>query len=148
MFKPNFKKMCISSSNNTWPPKDNLKQLVGRCWIDCHFKNISGRNADDTKTFNNSVCENEAKWIIEKLLATNNDKFHTKIEAYQKKGWNEKEETCIFSILSRKAGLDLLWVVEKLLATRGLGVPVDKRIGKEFKPQTITLSPCLFSRCL
>ena len=48
----------------------------------------------------------------------------------------------------QKVGLDLLCVVEKVLATRGLGVPVDKRTGRELKLQTqwaITLFPCLFS---
>lgn len=39
-------------------------------------------------------------------------------------------------VLSRKVGLDLLWVVEKVLATRGLGVPVDERTGRELKLQT------------
>lgn len=51
----------------------------------------------------------------------------------------------------QKVGLDLLWVVEKVLATRGLGVPVDKRTGRELKLQTqwaITLFTCLFSMWL
>lgn len=41
-------------------------------------------------------------------------------------------------------GLDLLWVVEKEVATRGLGVPVDKRIGEGVKT-TDTVSLALFS---
>lgn len=41
---------------------------------------------------------------------------------------------------------DLLWVVEKVPATRGLGVPVDTRIGRELHPDGERLSvPLVFN---
>lgn len=46
-------------------------------------------------------------------------------------------------------GLDLLWVAEKEVATRGLGVPVDKRMGgvktTDSGPVSVALFLCSFS---
>ena len=89
--------------------------------------------------------DNEAKcrqsvysqWIIDKLFAPNDDRLTKNWSIPEKKKrWNEKKAACMFSAVSRKVGSDLLWVVEKVLATRGLGVPVDERIGRELQLQT------------
>lgn len=42
-----------------------------------------------------------------------------------------RNAACIDFILRRKVELDLLCVAGKELATRGLGVPVDKKKGRE-----------------
>lgn len=48
----------------------------------------------------------------------------------------------MFSTVSSKVGLDLLWAAEKEVATRGLGVPVDTRRGRELKLEPERASPC------
>lgn len=60
-------------------------------------------------------------------ICTKQWQINTNWSKLEKKRWNEKDAACIFSDLSRKVGLDLLWVVEKEVATRGLGVPVDEQ---------------------
>lgn len=55
------------------------------------------------------------------------------MEAYQKR-WNEKECSMHTFRFARKVELDLLCVVEKELATRGLGVP-ENRIERELRFQ-------------
>lgn len=63
-------------------------------------------------------------------------RINTNWSTTEKKKRNRKGAACIFSVLSRKVGLHLLWVVEKEVATRGLGVPVCKRIERELNLQT------------
>lgn len=98
---------------------------------------------------NKAKCRKSVQsyWIKEKLLAPNSDRL-TKIETYQKKGEMRRSAACIYFVLCRKVGFDLLCVVEKVLATRGLGVPADKMTGRELRLQTMShllLFPLVYS---
>lgn len=54
-----------------------------------------------------------------------------KLKDTRQNGEMRRSAACKHFILSRKVGLGLLCVVVKVLATRGLGVPVDNSTGRE-----------------
>lgn len=149
---------CFSS--NLCPPKENLVTVwVSQCLIISHHKTRLYLNTmqmynktnvnhpvQTSPSNNEAKCSKsvESRWIIEKLFAPNNDRL-TQTEAYQgekKVKWNGERHTYVL-LWAGRWGLDLLCVVEKELATRGLGVPVDRKIGRELRLQTDTVSHSL-----